>query len=48
MNIVVSIVIPTYRRPELLKRCVRALLAQKFDKGRFEIIVVSDGPDERT
>ncbi|QHS58008.1 glycosyltransferase family 2 protein [Mucilaginibacter sp. 14171R-50] len=44
----VSIVIPTYRRPKLLTNCLQALLQQKFDKWLYEIIVVSDGPDEQT
>jgi len=48
MSIVVSVVIPTYRRTDLLKRCVKALLLQKFPKDQFEIIVVSDGPDADT
>ena len=43
MNI--SVVIPTYRRPQLLKKCIEALIRQKVDTNFFEIIVVSDGPD---
>jgi glycosyltransferase involved in cell wall biosynthesis len=44
----VSIVVPTYRRPQLLANCLKALLLQKFNKRDYEIIVVSDGPDEHT
>ncbi len=44
----ISVVIPTYRRPELLKKCLTALAAQTFPKKDFEVIVVSDGPDEET
>ncbi|WP_242689045.1 glycosyltransferase family 2 protein [Pedobacter sp. SYSU D00535] len=44
----ISVVIPTYKRPKLLKRCLDALLNQQFDKNEFEVIVVSDGPDEET
>jgi glycosyltransferase involved in cell wall biosynthesis len=44
----VSVVIPTYRRPELLRRCLDALLAQTLPPEAFEIIVVDDGHDERT
>jgi glycosyltransferase involved in cell wall biosynthesis len=44
----ISVVIPTYNRVELLLRCLMNLLNQNFDKGAYEIIVVSDGPDERT
>jgi len=48
MSIDVSIVIPTYRRPDLLSRCLSALYRQDFDPGRFEIVVVTDGPDPAT
>jgi glycosyltransferase involved in cell wall biosynthesis len=45
----ISIVIPTYRRPELLVKCVDALLNQEdFSPLDYEIIIVSDGPDEFT
>src|SRR4051795_12611618 len=44
----ISVVIPTYRRPELLQKCLDALIAQEFPAERFEIIVVSDGPDAKT
>lgn len=44
----ISVVVPTYKRPQLLLKCLRALLNQTFDKEAYEIIVVSDGPDEAT
>jgi len=44
----ISVVIPTYRRPHLLLKCLRALAIQRFDHNQFEIIIVSDGPDEFT
>lgn len=40
-----SIVIPTFRRPGIVARMVRALARQEFS-GRFEVIVVVDGCDE--
>jgi glycosyltransferase involved in cell wall biosynthesis len=43
-----SVVIPTYRRPEMLARCLAAVLAQDFDPARYEIIVCDDGPDAAT
>lgn len=46
MSPVVSIVIPTYKRPHLLARCLHALAHQQFPKDRYEIIVVTDGPDD--
>ena len=40
--------IPTYNRPALLARCLRALAKQTLDKQWFEVLVISDGPDEAT
>ena len=48
MNRKISIVIPTYRRAELLVKCIDALINQDFDNEDYEVIVVSDGPDEAT
>src|SRR5688500_12577774 len=39
----VSVVIPTHRRPALLERCLSALDTQDYPTDRFEIIVVEDG-----
>jgi glycosyltransferase involved in cell wall biosynthesis len=44
----ISVVIPTYRRPALLARCLDALYVQSFPSNYFEIIVISDGPDTDT
>lgn len=45
----VSVVIPTCRRPELLERCLEAVLAQRgLAAAEFEIVVVDDGHDEAT
>lgn len=38
----VSVVVPTYRRPEMLARCLEALLAQDFDAEDYEIIIADD------
>lgn len=48
MQTKISVVIPTYQRSDLLKNCLDALHAQTLDKSAYEVIVVSDGPDERT
>jgi glycosyltransferase involved in cell wall biosynthesis len=48
LGIRASIVVPTYRRPDLLERCLAALVDQDFDPHRFEIIVADDGDDPRT
>ena len=44
----VSVVIPTYRRPELLERCLRALDQQDLDPGAFEVLVADDAASEAT
>ena len=44
----ISVIIPTYQRPELLRRCLHALTRQTFPKENYQVIVVSDGPDEMT
>ena len=38
-----SVVIPTFHRPDLIVRCLEALVAQSLDAAAFEIIVVDDG-----
>jgi glycosyltransferase involved in cell wall biosynthesis len=43
-----SVVIPTYKRPKLLLRCLDALAVQTFEQGSYEVIVVSDGNDPLT
>jgi glycosyltransferase involved in cell wall biosynthesis len=44
----VSVVIPTYRRPPLLKRCLDALRGQSLPATSFEVIVVDDGRTDDT
>ncbi len=44
MEPLVSVVIPTHRRPLLVKRAVQSALAQTISC--LEVIVVIDGPDE--
>lgn len=44
----VSVVIPTYQRPELLRRCLDALVEQRLDPTWYEIVVVDDGQSEDT
>ena len=48
MDIKISVVIPTFNRPKLLTKCLNALVAQSIPKSDFEVIVVSDGPDNET
>ena len=48
MPVKVSIIIPTYQRPLLLKRCLEALISQDFPHSEFEVIIVTDGLDDET
>ncbi len=43
-----SVVIPTYNRKELLLRCLEALAIQTFDRSEYEVIVVDDGSTDGT
>lgn len=42
MKVTVSVVVPTFKRPDLLERCLAALVAQNFDPRLYEIIIVDD------
>ncbi len=44
----VSVVIPTRGRPDLLERCLTAVLDQDFDKSAYEVVVADDGPSVET
>jgi GT2 family glycosyltransferase len=44
----ISVVIPTYKRPDLLQRCLEPLLEQSLPTDRYEVIVVDDGQTEDT
>ncbi len=44
----ISVVIPTFKRPALLLRCLDALLNQTLSAEDYEIIVVTDGADPAT
>jgi glycosyltransferase involved in cell wall biosynthesis len=44
----ISVVVPTYRRPALLLRCLQALLKQNLSVHAYEVIVVDDGHDHMT
>jgi glycosyltransferase involved in cell wall biosynthesis len=39
----ISVVIPTHGRPELLRRCLRAVIEQAYPADRVDIVVVEDG-----
>lgn len=44
----VSVIIPTYNRAGILKKCLSAIALQHFPFGSFEIIVVDDGSSDNT
>ncbi|MDB4877744.1 MAG: glycosyl transferase family 2 [Gemmatimonadetes bacterium] len=44
----ISVVVPTYRRPELLERCLRALVNQSLSAWEYEIIVADDAASDDT
>lgn len=47
MSPAISVVVPTYRRPTLLRRCLRALRAQTVSAD-YEVIVVDDASGDET
>lgn len=48
MNAVLSVVVPTFRRDELLKKCLDCLVSQRLDRSLFEIIVADDAASAST
>ncbi len=48
MKLAVSVVVPTYRRPELLGRCLPALAVQTMPADSYEILIADDAPCEST
>ena len=43
-----SIIVPTYRRAELLNRCLAGLVAQEFDPAAYEIIIADNAGSPET
>lgn len=48
MSIYVSVVVPTYKRTQLLEKCLWALVRQDFPSHAYEIIIVDDAGWEET
>ncbi len=48
MGVPASIVVPTYRRNDLLRRCLETLASQDFEPSGYEILIADDAGDERT
>lgn len=45
---IISVVVPTCRRPQMLERCLASLLAQNLAPEQYEIVVVDDAGLEET
>ncbi len=39
----ISVIIPTYNRDDILKKCLLSLHEQDYPKNKYEVIIVSDG-----
>lgn len=48
MSVMITVVIPTYQRPELLSRCLQALAKQVYPTDLYDVVVVDDGRDAAT
>lgn len=48
MSVQVSVVVPTFRRDDLLRACLERLLDQSLEPAQYEVIVCDDGPGEST
>ncbi len=45
-EIAATVVIPAYRRPDMLRKAVDSAIAQNFPAGQYEVIVVDSSPDD--
>src|SRR4051794_29840284 len=46
VTIEVSVVVPTFNRPQLLDRCLAGLVNQTFDPSAYEIVIADAAPGE--
>src|SRR3989338_1972884 len=44
----ITIIIPTYNRKNMLKKCLHILLTQNYFNEKYEVIVVDDGSRDGT
>ena len=44
----ISVIIPTYKEPEVVLECIKSLDTQKLVNKKFEVIVVDDGSTDNT
>lgn len=48
MSALVSVIVAAHDEERYIGRCLRSLLAQRFARSQFEIVVVDDGSTDRT
>jgi glycosyltransferase involved in cell wall biosynthesis len=48
MTLCASIIVPTFQRPDLLNRCLAALVAQDFDPAAYEILIADNAGSTET
>jgi len=48
LSTTLTVIIPTYNRSDILKKCIDALTRQSFPEDQYEIIVVDDGSGDDT
>lgn len=48
MQLEISVAVPTYRRPDLLAKCLASLADQDLERTEYEVIVVDDGSGPET
>jgi glycosyltransferase involved in cell wall biosynthesis len=48
VTIEVSVVVPTFNRPQLLERCLEGLVAQAFDPTAYEVVIADDAASDST
>ncbi|MBU4013908.1 MAG: glycosyltransferase family 2 protein [Proteobacteria bacterium] len=47
-NLTLTVIIPTYNRKDILKKCLNALFNQTYPQSNYEIIVIDDGSTDGT
>lgn len=47
-NLILTVIIPTYNRKDILKKCLNAIFNQTYPQSNYEIIVIDDGSTDGT
>ncbi|MFL5244215.1 MAG: glycosyltransferase family 2 protein [Gemmataceae bacterium] len=48
MAVSISVIVPTYKRPALLSRCLAALARQNYEPSNYEVIIADNAADPET